>query len=324
MTDFAIIASRLGGPEVLEWAERPAGRPRPGEVLLRQTAVGLNFIDAYFRSGLYPWPGAELVPGGEAAGVVEELGEGVAALSVGDRVAYTMPNGACRTRRVVPADRLVKLPDEVSDEVAASVMLKGLTAQYLIHSSFRVEAGHTVLVHAAAGGVGQLLGQWLKAKGATTIGTAGGPEKVALARGNGYDHVIDYEAEDFAEAVRVLTDGRGCDVVYDSVGRTTWRGSLKSLRQRGSFICFGQSAGPLDDFRFSDLAAGSFTANRPSLFHYIAAREELEARAADLFAMIGSGKLVPQIGQRFALKDAAEAHRALEGRRTTGATVLLP
>ncbi|WP_145108748.1 quinone oxidoreductase family protein [Cereibacter sediminicola] len=324
MTDFAIIATRPGGPEVLEWAERPAGRPGPGEVRLRQTAVGLNFIDCYFRSGNYPWPGAELVPGGEAAGVVEELGEGVSGFAPGDRVAYTMPNGACRTARVVPADRLVKLPDEIADEVAASIMLKGLTAHYLIHSSFRVEAGHHVLVHAAAGGVGQLLGQWLKEKGAVTIGTVGGPAKAELARANGYDHVIDYEAVDFAEAVMDLTGGRGCDVVYDSVGRSTWRGSLRSLRPRGSFICFGQSSGLLDDFRFKDLATASFTASRPSLFHFIAAREELEARAADLFALVAAGRIVPKIGQTFALKDAAEAHRALEGRRTTGATVLLP
>ncbi|MGP3698930.1 quinone oxidoreductase family protein [Rhodobacter sp. NSM] len=324
MTDFAIIAARPGGPEVLEWAERPAGRPGPGEVRLRQTAVGLNFIDCYFRSGLYPWPGEELIPGGEAAGVIEELGEGVTGFAPGDRVAYTTPNGACRTARVLPADRVVRLPEGVSDEVAASIMLKGLTAHYLIHSSFRVEAGHHVLVHAAAGGVGQLLGQWLKAKGAVTIGTAGGPEKTELAKQNGYEHVIDYSAADFAEAVREITGGRGCDVVYDSVGRTTWCGSLKSLRPRGSFVCFGQSSGPLDEFRFSDLASGSFTANRPSLFHYVATRQELEERAADLFAMVAEGRLVPHIGQSFALKDAAEAHRALEGRRTTGATILRP
>ncbi|WYK06732.1 quinone oxidoreductase [Cereibacter sphaeroides f. sp. denitrificans] len=324
MTDYAILATRPGGPDVLEWAERPAGRPGPGEVRLRQTAVGLNFIDCYFRSGLYSWPSDELIPGGEAAGVVEELGEGVTGLGPGDRVAYTMPNGACRTARVLPAHRLVRLPEGVSDEVAASIMLKGLTAHYLIHSSFRVEAGHHVLVHAAAGGVGQLLGQWLKAKGAITYGTVGGAAKAEMARASGFDHVIDYEATDFAEAVRELTGGRGCDVVYDSVGRTTWRGSLKSLRPRGSFICFGQSSGALDEFRFSDLAAGSFTANRPSLFQYIAARDELEARAADLFALVAEGRIAPRIGQTFALKDTAEAHRALEGRRTTGATVLLP
>ena len=323
MTDHAILATTPGGPEVLDWVERPAGRPGPGEVRLHQTAVGLNFIDCYFRSGAYPWPGPDLIPGGEAAGVVEELGEGVTGFSVGDRAAYTMPHGACRTARLVPADRLVKLPADVPDEIAASIMLKGLTAHYLIHSSFRVEPGHIALVHAAAGGVGQLLGQWLRAKGAIAIGTAGGPAKVEEARAS-FDHVIDYQAVDFAEAVAGITGGRGCDVVYDSVGRTTWRGSLKSLRVRGSFICFGQSSGPLDEFRFSDLAAGSFTANRPSLFHYVATRADLEARAADLFAAVAGGRLTPRIGQRFALKDTAEAHRALEGRRTTGATVLLP
>lgn len=324
MTDHAIVALSPGGPEVLSWVERPAGEPGPGEVRVRHTAVGLNFIDTYFRSGLYPWPGPELIPGGEAAGVIEALGEGVTSLSVGDRVAYTLANGACRTARVLPAERLVKLPEGVSDEIAASIMLKGLTAHYLIHSSFKVEPGHVVLVHAAAGGVGLLLGQWLTALGATAIGTVGGPAKVQEARAHGYAHVIDYTATDFALALREITDGRGADVVYDSVGRTTWRGSLKSLRTRGTLVCFGQSSGPVDEFRLTDLAPGSFFVTRPSLFHHVATRDELETRAAELFAAVASGVLTPRIGQRFALKDTAEAHRALEGRQTVGASVLLP
>lgn len=324
MVDLAIIARAPGGPEVLELAELPVGRPGAGEVLIRQTAIGLNFIDTYYRSGLYPWAEPQLLPGAEASGVVEAVGAGVVDLRPGDRVAYTMPLGAYRTRRVLPADRLVPLPDGISDEVAASLMLKGLTAHYLIHSSFRVEPGQTVLVHAAAGGVGLLMGQWLKAKGARAIGTAGGADKVALALAHGYDHVIDYSAGDFVPAVQDLTGGKGCDVVYDSVGRTTWRGSLKSLRTRGSFVCFGQSSGTLDDFRFSDLAAGSFTANRPVLFHYIADRGELLSRSAEMFDLVMDGTLTPKIGQRFKLADAAAAHRALEGRGTVGATVLVP
>lgn len=322
--EHAIMARAPGGPEVLEWCDIECPEPGPGEVRVRHTAVGLNFIDTYFRSGLYPWPGETLIPGGEAAGVVEAIGEGVTDLRPGDRVAYTTPNGACCTARVLPADRLVPLPDAVSDEIAASVMLKGLTAHYLIHSSYPVAAGQTVLVHAAAGGVGLLLGQWLAAKGVRAIGTAGGPEKVALARTHGYETVIDYRDQDFVAAVAEATDGQGVDCVYDSVGRDTWRGSLACLRKLGMFVSFGQSSGPLDEFRMTDLARGSFSANRPVLFDYVATTEALRDRAADLFAAIADGTLTPRIGQRFALRDTAEAHRALEGRQTTGATVLIP
>ncbi|ARE41655.1 Quinone oxidoreductase [Rhodovulum sp. P5] len=324
MGEKAIIAREPGGPEVLEWSDWEVGAPGPGEVLVRHTAVGLNFIDTYFRSGLYPWPNDVLVPGGEAAGVVEALGDGVEGLSPGDRVAYTLPNGSCCTARLLPADRLVPLPDAVSDEVAASVMLKGLTAHYLIHDSFPAQDGQTVLVHAAAGGVGLLLGQWLAAKGVRAIGTAGGPDKVALARAHGYDTVIDYRAGDFVPPVMEATSGEGVEAVYDSVGRDTWRGSLACLKQRGMFVSFGQSSGTLDDFRMSDLAAGSFSANRPVLFHYIATAEDLRGRAADLFAAIADGVLTPKVGQSWPLSDTADAHRALEGRATTGATVLIP
>lgn len=322
--EHAIIARAPGGPEVLDWAETELPAPGPGEVVVRHTAVGLNFIDTYFRSGLYPWPNEVLIPGGEAAGLVEAVGEGVTTFGLGDRVAYTTPLGACCTARVLPADRLVPLPDAVSDEIAASVMLKGLTAHYLIHSSFAVAPGQTVLVHAAAGGVGLLLGQWLAAKGVRAIGTAGGPDKVALARAHGYETVIDYRAGEFVRPVLEATDGQGVDCVYDSVGRDTWRGSLQVLRKRGMLVSFGQSSGPLEDFRMSDLATGSFSANRPVLFDYIASSDELQSRATDLFSAISQGTLTPRIGQRFALMDTANAHLALEGRQTTGATVLLP
>jgi NADPH2:quinone reductase len=325
MTDRGVVVRAAGGPEALEWTALDTAVPGRGEVLIEQRAIGVNFIDTYFRSGLYPWPQTPLIPGAEAAGVVAQLGEAVSGLSVGDRVAYTLPLGAYRTRRVVPAERLVKLPDGIDFDVAASVMLKGLTAQFLLTSCFPVKAGDTVLVHAAAGGVGLLLGQWLKVLGATAIGTAGSPQKVALAQANGYTHVIDYRAEDFVARVKEITGSRGCDVVYDSVGKDTWRGSLKCLRLRGSFVHFGQSSGVIADFKFSDLASGgSLFATRPMLFDYIKSREDLTARAADLFARLQSGEVKAHVGQRVALRDAAAAHRELEGRRTMGATVLLP
>jgi NADPH2:quinone reductase len=323
-TDMGVVVRTAGGPEALEWTALETAAPGRGEVRIVQRAIGVNFIDTYFRSGLYPWPTTPLIPGGEAAGIVEELGEGVTGLAVGDRVAYTMPLGAYRTRRVVPAERLVKLPADIAFDVAASIMLKGLTAQFLLTSCYPVKAGDTVLVHAAAGGVGLLLGQWLKAIGATSIGTAGSPEKAAVARANGYTHVIDYRAEDFVARVKDLTGGRGCDVVYDSVGKDTWRGSLKSLRLRGMFVHFGQSSGMIADFKFSELASGgSLYATRPMLFDYIKTREQLTTRAADLFARLASGEVKAHVGQRVALRDAAAAHRELDGRRTIGATVLL-
>jgi NADPH:quinone reductase len=265
------------------------------------------------------------VPGSEAAGVVEAVGAGVSAVAPGDRVAYTQPLGAYATARVIAADRLVRVPEGIDDAVAATVMLKGLTAQYLIHATFRVEPGMHVLVQAAAGGVGLLLGQWIAAKGAVAIGTAGGADKVALARAHGYAHVIDYRAGDFVAEVKALTGGQGVHVVYDGVGRDTWRGSLACLRTRGMFVSFGQASGQVEGFGLGDLAAGgSLSACRPTLFHYIADRAELEARTADLFAMIGSGAVRAEVHQRFALTEAAAAHEALAGRRTTGATVLLP
>lgn len=326
MSDYAMTVPAPGGPEAFERRGIAVPVPGAGEAIVRQTAVGLNFIDVYHRSGLYPWPvPRDLVPGSEGAGVIEAIGPGVTGLTPGDRVAYTMPLNAYASVRSIPADRLVRLPDGIGDEVAATVMLKGLTAQYLIHSTFRVEPGMTVLVQAAAGGVGLLIGQWLAAKGVTAIGTAGGPDKVALAIAHGYAHAIDYRSGDFAAEVRALTGGKGVDVVYDSVGKDTWRGSLACLRPRGMFVTFGQSSGVIEGFTLGDLAAGgSLSACRPSLFHYIAAPDELAARAADLFAMLQRGGITAEVRQRFALADVAEAHRALESRATSGATVLIP
>jgi NADPH2:quinone reductase len=321
---MGIIVRSAGGPEALEWVPLDTSSPGAGEVRLAQAAIGVNFLDTYYRSGLYPWPTSPLIPGSEAAGVIEELGTGVTNLAVGDRVAYTLPLGAYRTRRVVPADRLVKLPESIAFDIAASIMLKGLTAQFLVTSCYPVKAGDTVLVHAAAGGVGLLLGQWLKAKGATAIGTVGSAGKVASAQANGYSHVIDNSREDFVTRVAQITDSTGCDVVYDSVGKDTWRGSLKALKRRGMFVSFGQSSGMITEFKLSDLAAGgSLFASRPTLFDYIKSGEELQARAADLFARVAVGEIQARVGERLRLCDAAEAHRALASRRTIGATVLL-
>jgi NADPH2:quinone reductase len=323
--DSAIIVRSPGGADVLEWTTLDTPQPGPSEALITHKAIGVNYIDTYFRTGLYPWPYTPLVLGSEAAGVVAAIGPKVTDVKVGDRVAYVGPPGAYRQRRVMNADRLIKLPDSIDFDTAASIMLKGMTAQSLVDTCFKVMPGHTVLVHAASGGVGLLLGQWLKALGAQAIGTVGSAEKAAMARANGYAHTIEYRRESFVERVAEITGGKGCDVVYDSVGKDTWHGSLKSLRRRGTFVTFGQSSGVIADFKISDLAAGgSLTAVRPTLFDYIATREELLRRSADLFARIAAGSVKANVGQRFALKDAAEAHRALEGRGTKGSTVLMP
>lgn len=319
-----LVATGPGGPEVLVWTEVETPPPGRGEVTVRHSAIGVNFIDVYFRKGVYPWPEATMIPGAEAAGVVAAVGPGVTGFAVGDRVAYVLKTGAYRQTRTLGAAHLVRLPDAVSDEVAASAMLKGLTAQYLVTSTYPVKAGDTVLVHAAAGGVGLLLGQWLKALGATAIGTAGSDEKVELARRHGYSHVINYRTEDFVARVKEITGAKGCEVVYDSVGKDTWRGSLKCLKRFGMFANFGQSSGLIDDFKLSDLASGSLSACRPTLFDYIADRPELERRAADLFARLGSGELRTDTIARRPLQEAAAVHADLEARRTVGATVLIP
>ncbi len=322
---LAIAATRPGGPEVLTPVNLAEARPAPGQVALRHSAIGVNFIDTYFRSGLYPWPvETDLVLGAEAAGVIEEVGEGVIEFRPGQRVAYTLPHGAYSSRRVLDARHLVPLPDTVSDPQAAAATLKGLTAYYLLHHSRPVRAGDTVLFHAAAGGVGLLAGQWLAHLGVRAIGTAGGAEKCALARAHGYDAVIDYTREDFAERVRELTGGDGVVAVYDSVGRDTLRGSLACLAPFGTLVSFGQSSGPIEDFRISDLAQGSLSVTRPVLFDFTRDRAWLTRAAAELFRLIGEGVLKVEVNQRYPLADAAEAHRALEARATTGSTILIP
>ncbi|MEW9807963.1 quinone oxidoreductase [Mesorhizobium sp. ZMM04-5] len=322
----AIKVHAHGGPEALSYEDNEPGRPGRGEALVRHTAIGLNFLDTYFRSGLYPAPnGLPLIPGGEAAGTVVEAGEGVDWLKPGDRVAYVAPLGAYADERVIAADRLVRIPEGVSDEQAAGMMLKGMTAEYLLRRTFKVKPGDTILCHAAAGGVGLIVGQWAKHLGATAIGTAGSPDKVELAATHGYDHVIDYRAQDFVAEVKRITGGRLCDVVYDSVGQDTFPGSLDCLRPLGMFVCFGQSSGPIPPFNLSILAQkGSLYATRPTLFTYVAKREDLEAAAAALFEVVAAGKVNVSINQRYALKDAARAHADLENRRTTGATILIP
>ena len=255
---YAMAASKPGGSEVIKKIKIGEVAPGSGEVLIRHEAIGLNFLDIYIRNGLYPWPvERDHVLGSEGAGIVEEIGDNVADLAVGDRVGYTLANGAYATHRVIDAGFVVKLPTNVSSELAASIMLKGLTVAYLIHDSFKVEAGHTVLFHAAAGGVGSIAGQWLSAIGATVIGTAGGEKKCAVAKASGYDHVIDYKVSDFEAEVMRLTDGKGVDVTYDAVGNDTMARSLNSTRRHGTIIAFGQSSGPYLDFKITDLAKGS-------------------------------------------------------------------
>ncbi|WP_313664664.1 quinone oxidoreductase [Shinella sp.] len=318
----AVVARKPGGPEVLEWAEFAVDTPGPGEVLIRQEAAGLNFIDTYYRSGLYPWPGEMLVPGAEAAGTVVAIGPGVEDFSVGQRVAYLERTGAYREMRVMPAERLFLLPDGIDTALAASVLLKGLTAQALVSTAAPVKAGQTILVHAAAGGVGLLLGQWISALGARAIGTAGSPEKAELARAHGYDAVIEYRREDFAARVAELTDGALCDTVFDAVGKDTWRGSLSSLRPHGRFVNFGQASGPIEGFKISDLAAGSKSVIRPVVFDYLTGAQERRQRSAELFARLADGSLRAGAASSIPLREAARAHRALEGRATTGSTIL--
>ncbi|MCU0831519.1 MAG: quinone oxidoreductase, partial [Rhizobiaceae bacterium] len=299
--------------------------PADGQLLIHQTAIGVNFIDIYFRSGSYPWPvEKDLVLGQEGAGIVVAAGPGVSGFAPGDRVACVVPHGGYATHRLIPAAMAVKIPDGVSDATAAAVMLKGLTVSYLIHHSHAAQPGETVLFHAAAGGVGLIAGQWLKARGVTAIGTAGGPQKCALARANGYDHVIDYRAEDFVARVKEITGGKGVAAVYDSVGADTYPGSLQVLQRFGSFVSFGQSSGPATGFKLADLAAGSFRATRPTLFHHTADRGWLERSAADMFALIADGTLNIRVDTRFTLAEAAKAHEALAGRATTGSLVLMP
>ncbi|GGE80137.1 quinone oxidoreductase [Stappia taiwanensis] len=322
----AITVHETGGPDVLRWEEVSVGAPGPGEVRLRHTAVGLNYIDTYFRSGLYPAPaGLPFIPGNEGAGVVEAVGEGVTHLSAGDRVAYAGPLGAYSEERLIAADRLVRIPEGIDDRTAAAMMLKGMTARYLLRQTYKVTSETVLLFHAAAGGVGLIAGQWAATLGATAIGTVGSDEKAELARANGYAHVINYRTENFVERVKEITGGKLCDVVYDSVGKDTYPGSLDCLKPRGLWVSFGQSSGPIEDFNLAMLSAkGSLFATRPTLFSYIAERADLEETANDLFDVVGSGAVTIAVNQDYPLKDAKRAHEDLQGRKTTGASVLLP
>lgn len=322
----AILVSETGGPEVLKPSEVDVGAPGAGEIRVRHAVIGLNFIDCYFRSGLYPAPaGLPFIPGNEGAGTVVAVGDGVAGLAAGDRIAYAGPIGAYAAERLIAADKVVRIPEGVDDRTAAAMMLKGMTARYLLRATYKVGPETTLLFHAAAGGVGLIAGQWASALGATTIGTVGSEEKAELARANGYAHVINYRTENFVERVKAITDGAGVDVVYDSVGRDTYPGSLDCLKPLGLWALFGQSSGPIENFDLSLLAQkGSLFATRPTLFTYVAKREALETTAADLFDVVSSGKVKIAVNQEYALADAASAHRDLEGRKTTGASVLIP
>lgn len=309
----------------MQWERVDVPSPGAGEVTVSHKAVGLNYIDVYFRTGAYPAPAMPLTPGMEGAGVVEATGDGVSGLSVGDRVAYAGVLGAYAETRNIAAERVVTIPDGVSDEQAAAMMLQGMTTQYLLKRSYAVQPGDTILVHAAAGGVGLIACQWAKALGATVIGTVGNEEKAALAQANGCDHPIIYTRENFVERVKALTDGEGVPVVYDSVGKDTFEGSLDCLRPLGMMVSYGQSSGKIDAFDIGVLSAkGSLFLTRPTLMTYIAKRSDLEATANDLFDVVANGTVKISVNQTFPLADASAAHRALEGRQTTGSTVLLP
>lgn len=321
----AIRFHQFGGPEVLRWEEVETGSPGPGQVLVRHTAVGLNYVDTYQRTGLYP---VELpfVPGSEGVGVVEDVGPGVMHLRVGDRVGYPNANGwGYAERRLIEADRLVILPKEIDDRTAAAALLKGCTVYSLLHLVYPVGRDTTLLIHAAAGGIGLIFCQWARHLGATVIGTVGSDEKAQLARANGCDHTINYRTEDFVARVKEITGGKGCDVVYDSVGKDTFPGSLDCIRTRGMWVSFGQSSGKVPPFDVGLLMQkGSLFMTRMSLRHYAATRPELEGATGALFDVLAKGivKIGPR--QEFPLSKAADAHRALEARATAGATVLMP
>ena len=320
MRTWGIRQHRHGGPEELVWEEYDLPPPGPGQVLLRHTAVGLNFIDVYQRTGLYPQT-MPFTPGSEGAGVVEEVGPGVSGLRVGDRVAYAGALGAYAERRVIAADRLVKLPEAVADETAAAMMLQGMTVQYLIRRTYRVQAGDTILIHAAAGGVGLILCQWANSLGATVIGTVSSREKAELARAHGCAHPVVTGEADFVAVAKDLTGGKGLPVVYDSIGRDTFFKSLDCLRPLGTLVLFGQSSGAVPPIDPNILARGSYFLTRPSLGAFVATRADLEATAAELMAVVASGAVKVVVSQTYRLRDAARAHADLEARRTTGSTV---
>ena len=322
----AIRIHQTGGPDAMQWEDVEVGTPGPGEIRIRHEAVGLNYIDVYFRTGLYPAPSLPFSPGMEGAGIVEALGEGVGSLAVGDRVAYAAPPvGAYAQERLMPAEKVVKVPAGIGACQAAAMMLQGMTVEYLLRRTCPVRSGDTILFHAAAGGVGLIACQWAKHLGATVIGTVGSDEKAELARAHGCDHTIVYTRQNFTERVRELTNGAGVPVVYDAVGRDTFEGSLDCLRPRGMLVSFGQSSGKIDPFDVGILSAkGSLYITRPTLMTYTASRADLEDSAQALFDVVGSGAVRITVNQTFPLAEAANAHRALESRRTTGSTVLMP
>ncbi len=322
----AIRIYETGGPEVLRWETHDPGQPAAGEALVRHKAVGLNFIDVYHRTGTYPLPELPAVPGMEGAGIVEAVGEGVTEVAVGDRVAYAgLPPGAYAEVRCMPADRLVQLPDTISDEEGAAMMLQGMTARYLLRGCYDVTAADTILIHAAAGGVGLIVCQWARHLGATVIGTVGSQEKAELAAAHGCQHPILYNQEDFAERTREITGGKGVDVVYDSVGQATFMKSLDCLRPMGMMVSFGQASGLVPPFDPGLLAAkGSLFLTRPSLMTYTAEREALLEHARDLFEVVASSAVKVEVRQTYPLAEAARAHQDLEARKTRGSTVLLP
>ena len=320
----AIQIHKAGGPEVLQWGDATVGDPGPGEARVRHHAVGLNYTDVYYRMGLYPLP----YPSGlglEASGTVEAVGAGVGNVKPGDRVAYANPPvGAYCEVRNIPADRLLNLPDNISFEQAAAMMLQGMTVQYLIKRTYKVQPGDTVVWHAAAGGVGLIACQWLAALGVTTIGTVGSDEKARLAKAHGCHHVIDYSRENFLDRVKEITKGAGVPVVYDSVGKDTFDRSIECLRRFGMMVSFGNASGPVPPINFAKVLKGSLFLTRPSLMQYTARREDLVAAARDLFDIVLSGKVKIEVNQRYPLREAAQAHRDLEARKTTGSTILLP
>ena len=320
----AVRYHKQGGPEVLQLDEIQVGDPGAGQVRIRHTAMGVNFVDTYQRSGLYPMPLPQ-VAGNEGAGVVEAVGAGVTELKAGDRIAYTgLPGSYCEAR-IVPADRMVKLPQGISEGQAASMMLKGLTVHYLIHTTYPVKKGETVLWHAAAGGVGLIACQWLKALGVSTIGTAGSDDKAALAKAHGAEHVVNYSRENFVERVKAITGGKGVPVVYDSVGKTTWEGTLDCLRPRGMIVSFGNASGAVPPVNLGILASkGSLYVTRPTLATHIASRADLVERSNSLFEVVKSGRVKIETTARYKLADAQQAHRDLESRKTTGSVILVP
>jgi NADPH2:quinone reductase len=322
----AIVVHEIGGPEVLRFEDVEVPAPGPGQALVRHRAIGLNFVEIYLRSGVYPAPSMPFTPGSEAAGVVEAVGPEVSEVRVGDRVAYVGgPLGSYAEARVMPARVLVKLPDKIDETTAAAAMLKGLTADYLIHSTYVVKPGDTILLHAAAGGTGLILSQWAKHLGATVIGTVGSDEKAKLAAAHGCAHTINYSREDFVARVNEITGGKKVPVVYDSVGQTTFMKSLDCLQPRGLMVSFGQASGVVPPFSINILSGkGSLYLTRPTLATYTARREDLEAAARRLFDVLASGAVRCEVQRKFKLADAPDAHRALGGRETTGSSVLLP